>query len=68
MVLNGQEASAELRTYQNEPGGYPILIFLDVNMLIMGGLEFLEAYQGLPVDQRPAMVAPLLTTSGQRNG
>jgi CheY-like chemotaxis protein len=60
---NGQEALAELRRCQDEPVGCPVLIFLDVNMPIMNGLEFLEAYQQLPIDQQPAVVVALLTTS-----
>jgi CheY-like chemotaxis protein len=47
---NGQEALMALRRCPQEPAGCPVLIFLDVNMSIMGGLEFLEAYQQLPVD------------------
>jgi len=63
VALNGREALAELRACQNEPANCPALIFLDVNMPVMGGLDFLEAYQQLPADQRPAIVVALLTTS-----
>ena len=39
----------------------PVLVLLDVNMPVMNGIEFLEAYQQLPPDQRQAVV--MLTTS-----
>jgi CheY-like chemotaxis protein len=39
------------------------LILLDTNMPVMGGIEFLEAYQQLPLSQRQAQVVVLLTTS-----
>ena len=41
----------------------PVLVLLDVNMPVMNGLEFLEAYQQLPPDRRQAVVIVMLTTS-----
>ena len=40
-----------------------VLVLLDVNMPVMNGLEFLEAYQQLPPDRRQAVVIVMLTTS-----
>ena len=54
---NGREALATLNTHS------PSLILLDINMPIMNGIEFLEAYQQLPLTQRQAIVVVLLTTS-----
>ena len=48
---------------QPEVSECPILVLLDVNMPVMNGLEFLEAYQQLPPDQRQAVVIVMLTTS-----
>ena len=41
----------------------PVLVLLDVNMPVMNGLEFLEAYHGLPPDRRQAVVIVMLTTT-----
>ncbi|RZK63152.1 MAG: response regulator [Hymenobacter sp.] len=54
---NGREALATLATQ------CPALILLDINMPVMNGIEFLEAYQLLPPAQRQATVVVLLTTS-----
>lgn len=61
---NGQQALALLtQACEAEPATCPPLILLDLNMPVMNGREFLEAYQQLPAAPRQAMVVVVLTTS-----
>jgi len=41
----------------------PDIIFLDINMPVMDGFEFMEAYEELPDNQKGNMVVVMLTTS-----
>jgi len=61
---NGQEALTMLHRDSTLPQPrYPNLILLDVQMPVMGGIDFLRAYQQLPPTQQQASTIVMLTTS-----
>jgi len=62
---NGEEALRTLsRTCPSaDAPTCPRLILLDMNMPIMNGLAFLEAYTQLPLAQQQAIIVVMLTTS-----
>lgn len=64
VALNGQEALHEVRAHSREqPADQPVLVFLDINMPVMNGIQFLEAYQQLPPEEQRAVVIVMLTSS-----
>jgi CheY-like chemotaxis protein len=62
---NGEQALRMLVQTCNEgdTGSCPSLILLDMNMPVLNGLGFLEAYVQLPLMQPQAIVIVMLTTS-----
>jgi len=64
VALNGQDALHELQQHcREQPADCPVLVFLDINMPVMNGIQFLEAYQQLPAAEQLALVVVMLTTS-----
>jgi CheY-like chemotaxis protein len=62
IAYNGQEALSLLAQHCVPPTTTcPMLVLLDLNMPVMGGIEFLEAYQPLP--PAPPIRVVILTSS-----
>ena len=61
---NGQEALALLQPANAGPApAFPSLILLDIQMPILNGIEFLQAYQQLPLAHRQHTTVVVLSTS-----
>ena len=66
VAYNGKEGLELLDNYFRVHGTYPELILLDINMPVMDGFEFLEAYQQLNREQTAAVKIIMLTTSSSQ--
>ncbi|MGI4863227.1 MAG: response regulator [Janthinobacterium lividum] len=63
LAANGEEALRLLAQQCDVPATCPNLILLDMNMPVLNGLAFLEAYTQLPPAVQHAIVIVMLTTS-----
>lgn len=61
--LNGKEALEYLKKRSEEGKPSPELILLDINMPVMDGFEFLEAFQKLEIPDKNSIIIVMLTTS-----
>jgi CheY-like chemotaxis protein len=50
--LNGQLAIDFIKTHLKDHENLPDVIFIDINMPVMDGWEFMEAFQKLPLSKR----------------
>jgi CheY-like chemotaxis protein len=62
-VLNGKEAIQFLANVEKEELSDPMLILLDINMPVMDGWEFLNAYRELNGKPKRDIIIVMLTTS-----
>jgi CheY-like chemotaxis protein len=60
---NGQEAVDGLKEIINEKGALPEVIFLDLNMPIMNGWEFLEEYKNCQHDESKKTIIYIISSS-----
>jgi CheY-like chemotaxis protein len=63
---NGKEALKFIAERQNGDNPCPDFIFLDINMPVMDGFEFLTEFQKLPKDIQDAIRIVILTSSSNR--
>ncbi|HRK54780.1 MAG TPA: response regulator [Cyclobacteriaceae bacterium] len=62
-ALNGQEALDLLNSYFLGEVAIPDIIFLDLNMPIMDGFQFIEAFKKLDFPKKESILIVVLTSS-----
>jgi CheY-like chemotaxis protein len=63
IVLNGQEALEYIKQDCKAENNYPDLIFVDINMPVMDGFEFVKEFQKLKIKAVEEIEIVVLTTS-----
>ena len=61
--LNGAEALSFIKETTSNGNSCPELIFLDINMPVMDGFEFLQKFHALNIPNKDKVVIVMLTTS-----
>lgn len=60
---NGREALDALTGWDTEDPDYPGALFLDINMPVMDGWQFLKEFDGIPREERPELPIFVLSSS-----
>ncbi|SMD36024.1 Response regulator receiver domain-containing protein [Reichenbachiella faecimaris] len=63
IVFDGKEAIDYLTSKKDGKYPQPSIIFLDINMPVMNGWEFLDEYEKLTLNQKAKVILVMLTTS-----
>lgn len=63
VAKNGQQALTRIQECKTKSGQLPSLIFVDINMPVMNGFEFLEAYHQLDEVLQQSIIVIMLSTS-----
>lgn len=63
IALNGEEALEHIQKICRDTGNCPELIFLDINMPVMNGFEFLNEFKNLSLRNKKEVKIIVLTTS-----
>ncbi len=65
LIFQNGKTALDFLTKKDNTGHYPKpeIIFLDINMPIMNGWDFLEAYKKIPAEQRAGIIITMLSSS-----
>lgn len=63
VAMNGEEALEFIRETIAANGSLPEIVFVDINMPVMDGWEFMEEFDALPVHVKSKMNVVMLSTS-----
>ena len=66
-AVNGEEALKKLSGIHDLDSNCPKLIFLDINMPVMDGFQFMEAFNELNFSKKDQITIVVLTTSLNEN-